>query len=421
MLIDDRKIPIIKKKQNIQGEIDLFNKYTLTTIHSMLQTAKRPLIIAGNGIKISHCKEKFHSFLKKYNIPVVVSFHGTDVIEYTNPLFFGKVGFIGDRTGNFTIQNCDLLLCFGCRMSQGIIGYRSEWFAREARIIYIDNDVNELEKNNLHYDVKLNIDINDFFDNYNYQSYDYSEWIKKCNIWKNKWMYELPHINYENSFNQLNPYYVLNYLFDKSPNNKIVISSSGSIITNVWHMIKIKPGDNFVISSQGDMGFELPASIGCAIANKDKMIIPIMGEGALQLNIQELQTIIHHNLHIKILIFNNNTHGATKMTQTNFFKNLFGVNSETGLSFPNTEKISNAYGIKYLKVNTYEEVHSTIDKFLQHDGPVLCEIFSCIQSRYPRLNAVKNEDGTFTNRPFEDMDPFLPREEFNKEMIVKPI
>jgi acetolactate synthase-1/2/3 large subunit len=219
-------------------------------------------------------------------------------------------------------------------------------------------------------------------------------------------MYEMPPIR--DNEKKLNPYHVLNYLFDNSPNNKIIVASSGSIVTNVWHMIKIKKGDSYIISSQGDMGFELPVSIGCAIANKDKIIIPIMGEGSLQLNIQELQTIIHHNLPIKILIFNNDTHGATKMTQHIFFNNIYGVNKQTGISFPNTEYISNAYGIKYLKASVYE-------------GPILCEIFCCIQSRYPRLNAIKNEDGTFTNRPFEDMDPFMDREEFHNEMIVKTI
>jgi acetolactate synthase-1/2/3 large subunit len=186
-------------------------------------------------------------------------------------------------------------------------------------------------------------------------------------------------------------------------------------------MIKIKNNDNFIISSQGDMGFELTAAIGSAIAEKEKIIIPIFGEGSFQLNIQELQTIVHYKLPIKILLFNNGAYGAIQITQTNFFKNKFGVDESSGLSFPNTEKIANAYDLKYISSKKNEEFNKCLNEFINYKGAVIFEIFCCVQSRYPRLNAIKNDDGTFTNRPFEDMDPFLSREEFQNEMIVKII
>lgn len=411
-LIDEIEIPIIQKdiiNQTISNNI-------LKSIHDELLKSERPLIIAGNGIKLGNCNEKFNSFLKKYNIPAVVTFHGTDLIETDNPLYCGKIGLIGDRSGNFTLQNCDLLISFGCRMSQGIIGYRSDWFAREAKIIYIDNDTNELEKNNLNYYLKINKDLNLFFDNYNFEPKDYSNWLDKCLHWKNKWLFETPNLSDENG---INPYFALKEFFTVAPENKITIVSSGSIITNAWHMARIKNGDKFIISSQGDMGFELPASIGAQIAEPNKMIIPILGEGSFQLNIQELQTIIQYKLPIKILLFNNGAYGAIEITQTNFFKNKFGVDYNSGLSFPNTEKIANAYGLKYLSCRVNNDVHETINKFIECCEPIILEIFCCIQGRYPRLNAIKNDDGTFTNRPFEDMDPFLDREEFKNEMIVK--
>jgi acetolactate synthase-1/2/3 large subunit len=416
-------IPVIEKE--IIGQTPNFEN--LKEVYKLLLKSERPMIIAGNGIKLSHCNEKFKKFLEKHKIPVGVTFHGTDLIESNNELYVGKVGLIGDRAGNFAMQNCDLLISLGCRMAQGIIGYRSDWFAREAKIVYIDNDENELAKTNTHYDLKINMDLNMFFDNYDNAkncgendktTNDYSWWVKKCNYWKNKWQFETPSdLSDENG---INPYHLLKIFFDKAPENKVILCSSGSIITNVWHMVNVKKGDKFIISSQGDMGFELPASIGSQIAEPGKMVVPIFGEGSFQLNIQELQTIVQYKLPIKIMLFNNGAYGAIEITQKNFFKAKFGVDNSSGLSFPNSEKIANAYGIKYLSVSKNENIEHTIQDFLSYSqGPIILEIFCCIQGRIPRLNAIKNEDGTFTNRPFEDMDPFLDREEFKNEMIVK--
>jgi len=186
-------------------------------------------------------------------------------------------------------------------------------------------------------------------------------------------------------------------------------------------MLRVKTGDRFILSSQGDMGFEIPASIGAQLAEPSKLVISVLGEGSLQLNIQELQTIVQYKLPIKILVFNNASYGAISVTQENFFKTKFGVDSSSGLSFPDTEKIANAYGIPYISSRSYDEVENTVQTFLNSDGPVLLEVFCCIQSRYPRLHAMKNDDGTFTNRPYEDMYPFMDRNDFKREMITKII
>ncbi len=417
-LIPDEKIPfqlapiiqptILKETTNN----DIIN------IYELLETAKRPLILAGNGIKLAKCRDKFARFIKKHNIPVVTSFYGTDLLESANDLFCGKVGLIGDRAGNFAMQNCDLLISMGCRMTQGIVGYRPDWFAREAKIIYIDNDESELLKENIDYTLKIKMDLEVFFDNYNFIPVDYDDWPKKCLHWKKKWEFELPPKMYDN--NLINPYHVLRYFFDVAPANKAILVSSGSIITNVWHMTSVKKNDRFIISSQGDMGFELPTSIGACIADKTRTIIPILGEGSLQLNIQELQTIAHHKLPIKIFVFNNNAYGAIQITQKGFFNAKFGVDSSSGLSFPSVEKIAGAYGIKYVSIRKTDDFESAFGEFLgESNEPIICEVFCCVQPRYPKLSAMKNEDGTFSNRPLEDLEPFLDREEFKKEMIVK--
>jgi acetolactate synthase-1/2/3 large subunit len=304
-------------------------------------------------------------------------------------------------------------------MSQGVVGYRPDLFAREAKIIYLDTDSEELKKNNINYTLKINMDLNTFFDTYNFESKSYNNWIKKCNHWKNKWLFETPPNVLSSPI--INPYYALKVFFDKAPENKIVISTTGSIVFTLWHMINIKKNDRYLYNGQADMGPELPESIGVQIAEPSKMVIAILGEGSLQLNIQELQTIVHHKLPIKILVFNNGSYGAIQITQQNYFKNHFGINSDTGLSFPDTEKIANAYGIKYVCSQENDTLESAINEFLNYKNTIILEIFCCVQKRYPLFSATKNEDGTFTNRPFEDMEPLLDREEFKKEMIVKII
>ena len=408
-------IPILQK--NIINEIPEFT--VLDSINKLLQNSERPVIIAGNGTKLGNCKEKIKHFLNKNQIPVVVTWHGTDIIETDNLLFSGKIGLLGDRLGNFVIQNSDLVISLGCRMCQSIIGYNSTTFAREAKIVYIDNDQNELEKNNLNYALKVNMDLNLFFDNYNFEPKCYDTWISKCNSWKNKWLFEMPSdLSDEKG---INPYLALKRFYDIAPPNKITLCASGSIVTNIWHMVNIKKNDNFIISSQGDMGFELTSAIGSQIAEPNKMVVPIFGEGSLQLNIQELQTIIHHKLPIKILLFNNNSYGANVITQNLYFKSMYGTNPESGVSFPNTEKIANAYGIKYISIHKNEQLDSILTSFLNTSEAVICEVFCCIQQRTPKLSSVKNDDGTFSSRPFEDMEPFLSRDEFENEMIVKII
>jgi acetolactate synthase-1/2/3 large subunit len=411
----DKKIHIVEKTAFITNPEPL--KYALNSINNYLKNSSKPLIIAGNGIKLGNCKDKFLQFIEKYNIPVVLSYHGTDLLESDNPLFCGKVGILGDRSGNFAIQNCDLLISLGCRMAQGVIGYNSNTFAREAKIIYIDADENEINKKNIHYSLKVNMDLNYFFDKYNYEPIQYTTWTAKCLHWKTKWLYELP-FNATNDENGINPYFALTHFFNYFPENKIIVCSSGSIVTNVWHTVKIKKNDQFIISGQGDMGFELTAAIGACISEKKKLIVPILGEGSLQLNIQELQTIVHHNFPIKILIFNNNSYGANVITQGLYFKNKFGSDNESGLSFPNTQKIADAYGIKYISITKNDELDNGFKEFLHCETPIICEVFCTIQQRVPKLSAVKNADGSFTSRPFEDMEPFLEREEFKKEMTI---
>lgn len=416
--VDIQGLPLDSIPRKLNFKDDIQNHADFSELYKLISKSSRPLLLIGNGVKLSNSKESFRAFLRKYRIPCVFTILSSDLLETLDELNMGKVGLIGDRHGNFAIQNCDLLISLGCRMSQGIIGYRADWFSRASKKVMIDIDINELNKQNLQYDIKYNIDANTFFSSFDAIIPSFQDWIIKCNHWKSKWLFEMPPINPND---KLNPYTVLNRFYSLSNPNKITIASSGSIVTNVWHMLNVKENDLFIHSSQGDMGFELPASIGVQLGNMKNPVITILGEGSFQLNIQELQTILQYRLPIKILLFNNASYGAIEITQKNFFNTKFGVDTESGISFPNTEKIANSYGIQYDSLTNYVDIDSKLHSFLNTQNAVILEVFCCIQSRYPRLSAMKKDDGTFINRPLEDMFPFLDRDELKHEMIIDRI
>jgi acetolactate synthase-1/2/3 large subunit len=410
-------IPKINKTLITPRDVEI-DKFLI--LSELLNKSSRPVIILGNGIHLSDTREKLTKFVEKYKIPCIVSILGTDLIEHSDENYIGKVGLIGDRAGNFCIQNSDLLISLGCRMSQGIIGYNSNYFAREAKKVMIDIDTEELNKDNIVFDLKINVDLTTFFDCFNYNVIRFDDWRKKCLRWKTLWNNEMP-INFLDDSEGINPYYVLNKLYNENICNKITIGSGGSIVTNLWHMIQIKQNDRFVHSSQGDMGFELPAAIGCKIASPEKSVICVVGDGSIQLNIQEFQTIVHNKLPIKVLLFNNSSYGAIKITQNNFFKREFGVDGDSGISFPDMSKICMAYGIKHLLINENKDIDEKLKQFMEHPECVVCEVICCVQTRCPKLSAKKNEDGTFSNRPFEDMEPFLDISLLKDEMCVEMV
>jgi acetolactate synthase I/II/III large subunit len=410
-LIDDN-IPI-NITQTTESIPDLLDVYEL------LSNAKRPIIIAGNGVKLSNSQVAFREFVERYKIPVVTSYLGADLIESASPFFIGRVGLYADRSGNFAVQNSDLLVVLGCRLSQAVVGYNPKTFAREAKVIYVDIDVSELGKNSIQYHCKIHADLRSFFSLFTFSAPDYSEWVNKCRHWKSKWLFEIPPNVLDTEI--VNPYYAVKTLFDMLPENKIVTTGSGSIAIIVNQLLNIKKNDTYIWSGHGDMGTDLPMSIGSHLSDPSKHFILFTSEGTLQFNIQELQTIVHHKLPIKIVVFNNASYGAIEITQKTFFNNKFGVDKTSGLSFPDTGKIANAYGINYIKVEENKELRSAFAEFINSTQSIILEVFCCLQVRYPRMSAIKNEDGTFTSRPFEDMEPFLSREEFYREMIVKPL
>ena len=368
--------------------------------------SKRPIVLAGNGIHMSKTKEKFREFIKNHDIPYVVTFFGSDLGDD----YVGKTGLIGNRSGNFAIQNADLILCLGSRLSKNITGYNRDLFAREAKVVYLDIDKSEfMEKKQL--DMKLHMDLKTFFDielpKVNWDK----KWIQKNKEWRFMWEEELP----EKNGPLVCPYRHLNTFFKEKGDNSIVTMSSGSIYCVGWHMHRYKNGDRFITSGHGDMGYEVASAMGAAFHGK--RTYTIVGDGSFQYNIQDLQTLKHHNLPVTILVFNNGGYGAIQITQNNVFKREFGTTPQSDISFCNFEKISNAYDIPYYRVENDEDIG-----YLKHEsGPILVEIVCNTQGRYPRLSNKPQPDGTFKNMPYEEMAPFLDDDFLKENMFVSRV
>jgi acetolactate synthase-1/2/3 large subunit len=386
------------KTDTIQGLPDEFTQLWLKS--------KRPIVLAGNGIHMSKTRDKFREFIKQHDIPYVVTFFGSDLGDD----YVGKTGLIGNRSGNFAIQNADLILCLGSRLSKNITGYNRGLFAREAKVVYLDIDKSEfMEKKQL--DMKLHMDLRTFFDIELPKVKWDQKWIQKNKEWRSMWEEELPDKNGP----LVCPYRHLNTFFKEKSGNSIVTMSSGSIYCVGWHMHRYKNGDRFITSGHGDMGYEVASAMGAAFHGK--RTYTIVGDGSFQYNIQDLQTLKHHNLPVTILVFNNGGYGAIQITQNNVFKREFGTTPQSDLSFCNFEKISNAYEIPYYKVENDEDVG-----YLKHEnGPILVEIVCNVQGRYPRLSNKPQPDGTFKNMPYEEMAPFLDDEFLKENMFIRRV
>jgi acetolactate synthase-1/2/3 large subunit len=368
--------------------------------------SKRPIVLAGNGIHLSKTKEKFKKFLDRHRLPYVVSFFGSDLgDDYT-----GKTGLIGNRAGNFAIQNADLILCLGSRLSKSITGYNRALFGREAKVVYLDIDTSEFipEKK---LDIQLHMDLKTFFNLELPPITPDTTWISKNKEWKDLWEEELP----ERSGPLVCPYRHLNTFFKEKPGNVVVTMSSGSIYCVGWHMHRYKEGDRFITSGHGDMGYEIAAAMGASLHGKRTYVI--VGDGSFQYNIQDLQTLKHHNMPVTILVFNNDGYGAIKITQEAVFKREYGTSSKSDITFCDIEKISKAYTIPYHRVERDEDV-----SYLSHQsGPMIVEIPCNVQGRYPRLSNKPLPDGTFKNMPYEEMAPFLDDAFLNDNLFVERV
>ena len=389
-----------------------------------LKAAKRPVIIAGNGVTLAGANEEFLKLIEILKIPVIGTFARYDIVRNDHELFFGRYGTIGNRAANFVVQNSDLIIAIGARLNIRAVSYNWEFFGREAKKILVDIDQNELNKKTIAADIKIKSDAKVFISDLRSalkDELDFGFWLEICK-------------NYRKNYPTIEPFrqnvkeWVDSYnFFDVLSNHKrdlVYVFGNGTACVSSYQSLRLYENQKVVVNSGcASMGYDLPAAIGACFANGKKNTICVTGEGSLQMNIQELQTIIHNKLPIKIFVLNNAGYISIRNTQNNFFKgHKVGSDKDSGVSFPNIVKLAEVYGFEACRIENQLNLKGELEEILSKPGTVVCEIMlSPIEKMEPKLSSKIKPDGKMVSKPLEDMFPFLPREEFYKNMIIKPV
>ncbi|MCL5062024.1 MAG: thiamine pyrophosphate-binding protein [Nitrospirae bacterium] len=426
-LVNPAALPSFTPDEVRKGDTDSSLKIQVAESIELLKKAKRPVIISGYGIRLASAEKEFLRLIERLMVPVISSWTTSDLIPTSHELYIGRSGIMGDRAGNFAVQNSDLLLIIGSRMSIPQIGFNYKTFAREAKKIMVDIDDKELKKPSIIPDLPIKADAKEFMAEMLSQlediklSLDISEWVQKCQYWKAKYPVVLP--EYKEIKEGVNSFYFIDVLSERLGNDAIVVTDMGTSFTCTMQTFKTKLGQRlFTSSGHASMGFGLPGAIGACFANNLKKTICISGDGGLQMNIQELQTLVHYNLPVILFVLNNGGYLTIMLMQQNHFGKYVGSEPSSGLSCPDIIKVGAAYGIKTERISNNEELHARIDNVLAEAGPFICEIMMPLnQQLIPRVSSLKKPDGTITAKPLEDLYPFLSREEFLENMIVPPV
>lgn len=390
-------------------------------IVDMIRNAERPVLYAGNGINIAGARTVFLQAANILNIPIVTTWNGIDLIPDAHPLYTGRGGIMGDRAGNFAVQNSDLIIGVGNRLNIRQVGYNWLTWARHAKVVLCDVDCDEMKKPTLHVDKAVWCNAKDLLGKIVQRMGDnvftQENWLDICANWKKKYPVVL---DKHYASESVNVYAFVKELSKRLPEGKITVVGNGSACVVGSQAYEIKANSRFVVNSgAASMGYDLPAAIGAYCASR-KEIICVTGDGSIQMNLQELQTIVHHNMPIKIFVINNGGYHSIRQTQTNLFDGYFtGVGYDSGdLSFPDMRKIAAAYGIQYTRCDKIADLGKFLTEALFADGAIIAEILVTKEQGFePKSATKKMSDGTFFSPPLEDLAPFLDRNELAENMF----
>lgn len=417
-IIDETKLKKYDFKEdelvlpNIDKEID--------TLQEMLKSSERPLIIAGHGITISKSKDEFLKLVDKLSIPVVTTMNGFDTISNDNKNFIARIGTVANRAGNFVLQNADLVISIGSRNNIRQVSYNWENFAKNAKLVSIDIDKAELNKPTVKPDLKINADVKNFIMKAlkKLEQKKVSKWIDFCKKLKEKYppVLEAPRV----AHNPIEPYYFVDKLIECFNEGEVIVGGNGTAFLLPFQVGKVKNNQRYIWNSgDASMGYDLPAAIGACFANDCKRTVCLAGDGSIMMNLQELQTVKHYNLPIKLFVLNNNGYISIQQTQKNFFEGRMTACTEnSGVSIPDFIKVGKAFGLETIKIDSLTDLELQIKKVLEKQGPVLCEVMLSPDYIFaPKLSAKKLEDGTMISPSLEDMYPFLDRKEYEENIL----
>ncbi|MCR9191803.1 MAG: thiamine pyrophosphate-binding protein [Gammaproteobacteria bacterium] len=412
------------EKEALLESVPQIDSAQLSTIYEILRTAKRPVILAGAGVHVSGTHEDFLQLIETLNIPTTCGWNTYDIIHNDHPCYAGRPGSLGDRAGNFTVQNADVLLVLGSRLNIRQISYNWTSFARHAHIIIVDIDKAELQKPTLNPDLAVHADLAAFIPQLlahaKARSFpDKSEWLSWCRERVEKYPVVLD--DYWHLKDKVNPYCFMQRLSEHLHEGQIVVSGDGTACVVAFQAMILKAKQRlFTNSGCASMGYDLPGAIGACVATGHQDIVCLAGDGSIMQNIQELATIAFNRYPIKIFVLNNNGYHSIRQTQQNFFgQPLIGVGPDSGLGFPSFEKLAAGFGLPYVGCHNHTELTASIEKTLTHTGPMFCEVFLDLEQVFaPKLSSRRLEDGQMVTSPLEDMAPFLSREELADNMLV---
>jgi acetolactate synthase-1/2/3 large subunit len=401
-------------------------------ITQLLKKSERPLIWVGHGVRLAKAEKDFLQLLEKLNIPTLTAWNGADIMYETHPCYAGRAGTYGNRASNFILQNCDLLIALGTRLAIPQMGYSSSEFARAAKKVIVEIDPTEMSKFQFEIDVPILGCVGNFIKQWNSIldrnpiQLSIGKWFEYCKTIRLKY----PTVTTDEKkplTSKVNSYHFMEILTNLLPADTNIATDMGTSLTCTHAVFKIKKGQRLVTSTGlGEMGFGLPCAIGVAIASQkeNKKTVFVGAEGSFQMNIQEMQTVIHHKLPIKTFMLNNNIYLTIKHTENALFgpNRLSGCSVESGVSFPDLKKIALAYGFNYFEINNNDQIESVVSDVMNCEGPVFCNVFMPDDQFLGPKTAVKvKADGSLYSPPLEDMYPFLDRKELESNMIISPL
>jgi acetolactate synthase I/II/III large subunit len=421
-VIDENKLPGYNENEDAPDwNLDKI-RVQCKQVLNRLMSSSRPVLMAGTGVRLAGALDIFERVIGKLGIPVTTAWTH-DLIASDDPLYCGRPGTIGTRPGNFTVQNADTLLVIGSRLNIRQVSYNWPAFACNAYKIQVDIDPVELQKPTVHPDLAIQCDarlfleiLDDEINHSNLSTSQYAGWLAWCKQRMDRYPAVTPKMRVFSG--KINPYQFSETLFRNLTNSDTIVTGNGAACVVTFQTAFIKKGQQlFSNSGAASMGYDLPAAIGAAIASEGKRVICLAGDGSIQMNIQELQTLVHYGLNLKIFVLNNNGYLSIRASQKNFFPKLTGEGPKSGVSFPDIVRIAQAYGLSTYRLDQ-ADYEKTLQAVLAEPGPVLCEVVLDPEQEFePRLSSKQLPNGKIVTVPLEDMYPFLEREELLQNII----
>lgn len=392
-----------------------------------LNSAERPVVLVGNGVRLGHARGAMRELIERLGLPVLTTWPAHDMVPDDHPLMIGRPGPVAPRGANFVLQNSDWLLTLGARLDLVVTGYAPQHFARAAQKIMVDLDPAELRKMRSTVQLPVCADTRDFIDEMllqiaSVQSRDRRTWSTRCQDWKRRYPVVQP--EYRGLTSGVSTYVLAEAIAATSAADDVIVSgSSGAGIEIFCLAVNLREGQRlFLTTALGAMGNGLPAAIGACLAHGRRRTIAVDGDGGLQMNIQELETIRRLQLPIKLFVLNNSGYASIRTSQGRYFGRTAGADAASGVTLPPLRGVVEAYGLAYAQLSTDRDLTDQVSELLNAPGPLVIDVITPPEEpRAPSLASARRPDGTMVSRPLEDLWPFLPREEFFANMIVPPL